>query len=427
MSAHPKISNAAGRKTFDIPGGIHPLENKQQSLQSPIKTSAIPEILTFPLSQHIGAPASAIVAVGDKVLKGQQIAKATGFVSVPVHASTSGVVIAIENHLVVHSSGMSAPTIVIKSDGKDEWLDHQGHADYKTLNKAELINIIREAGIAGMGGAGFPSAVKLNTRPDQEIKSLIINGTECEPYITADDILMQERADEIIQGVLILKHIVAPTVEAIIGVENNKPEGIAALRKAAEGTDIEIVTFPTKYPSGGEKQLIQILTGKQVPSGKLPADIGVVCQNIGTTVAIYKAVVHGEPLISRITTVTGGAVDAQNFEVLLGTSFQFLLDQANYQANKAARLIAGGPMMGFAIETGDVPIVKASNCVLAPTSKEFPDPTPAQACIRCGMCAEACPVSLLPQQMFWFAQAKDHDGLKDQHLMDCIECGACSF
>ncbi len=427
MSAHAKISNAPGRKVFTTPGGIHPPENKTQSLQKSIQQAPIANILTYPLSQHIGAPASPIVEVGDKVLKGQQIAKANGFVSVPVHASTSGTVIAIENRLIVHSSGMSAPSIVIESDGKDTWCELTPTPDFKQLEKSALVNIIREAGIAGMGGAGFPTAVKLSTRDDTTIESLIINGTECEPYITADDILMRERAEQIIAGVEILQYLINPTKETVIGVEDNKPEAIESLRKAAEGSNIEVVAFPTKYPSGGEKQLIQIITGKEVPSGKLPADIAVVCQNIGSTVAIYKAVTLGEPLISRITTVTGEAVDPQNFEVLLGTPMSFLLDQANYQSHNAARLIAGGPMMGFAIESTDVPIVKTSNCILVPSPKEAPDPPPAQACIRCGMCAEACPVSLLPQQMYWFAQAKDHEGLKNQHLMDCIECGACSY
>jgi Na+-translocating ferredoxin:NAD+ oxidoreductase subunit C len=415
-------------KVWDIHGGIHPAENKHQSVNTPIQKAPIPKVLVFPLSQHIGAPAEAIVNIGDKVLKGQMIAKAVGFVSVPVHASTSGEVIAIEDRPIPHSSGMSAPCIVLKSDGKDEWISHEGMPDYKNLAKPALIDIIRNAGIAGMGGAGFPSAVKLNTRPEQVIETLILNGTECEPYITADDILMRERADEIIQGTLILQHIVNPTKQTLIGVEDNKPEGIAALKKAAEGTNIQIVVFPTKYPSGGEKQLIQILTGKEVPSGKLPGDIGIVCQNIGTAVAIYHAVVHGEPLVSRITTVTGNAVKKQqNYEVLLGTPISTLLEASGYEEHKVSRLIMGGPMMGFTLLSQDIPVVKTTNCILAPTQAEMPAPPPAQACIRCGMCAEACPVTLLPQQMYWFAQSKNHDALKDHHLFDCIECGACSY
>lgn len=416
------------RKVWDIHGGVHPAENKDQSNQQPITAAGIPDELIFPLSQHIGAPAAPIVAVGDKVLKGQMIAEAKGFVSVPVHASSSGEVIAIEVRPIPHPSGMEGPCIIIKTDGQDEWIEHEGLNDYTVVEKSVLLDRIRNAGIAGMGGAGFPSAVKLATRDDKPIETLIINGTECEPYITADDMLMRERADQIIEGAKILRHLISPTKETLIGVEDNKPEGIAALKKAAEGTGINVVPFPTKYPSGGEKQLIQILTGKEVPSGGLPADVGIVCQNLGTTAAIFKAVTKGEPLISRISTVTGFACKEQrNFEILLGTPARYLLEKCGFNEKDCVRLIMGGPMMGYTIESADIPMVKASNCLLAPTAEEFPPPPPAQACIRCGMCAEACPVSLLPQQMYWFARAKEYEKLESHNLMDCIECGACSF
>jgi len=416
------------RKVWDIHGGIHPAENKQQSLQSPIQAAGIPPQLILPLAQHIGAPASPIISVGDRVLKGQMIAEAKGFVSAPVHAPTSGTVSAIESRLIPHPSGMSGACIVIDTDGQDEWLKHSGVEDFRSLSKMELIDRVRQAGIAGMGGAGFPSAVKLSTRDDKPIETLILNGTECEPYITADDILMRERAAEIIAGAEILRHLIKPSKETLIGVEDNKPEGIAALQKAAEGTGIEIVPFPTKYPSGGEKQLIQILTGKEVPAGGLPADIGIVCQNIGTATAIYRAICFGEPLISRITTITGEACSQpRNYEVLLGTPVQFLLDQSGFKKDDCIRLVMGGPMMGYTLQDTAVPIVKTSNCVLAPSVAELPPPPPAQACIRCGMCAEACPVSLLPQQMYWFARAQEHEKLEDHQLFDCIECGACSY
>ena len=416
------------REIWDIHGGIHPPENKLQSNQQAICSAGIPEQLVLPLSQHIGAPANPVVQVGDKVLKGQMIAEAKGVVSVPVHASSSGEVIAIEHRIIPHPSGMTAPCIVIKTDGKDEWVEHAGVEDYTALEKAQLVAMVRNAGIAGMGGAGFPAAVKLNTRADQAIETLIINGTECEPYITADDRLMQERADEIIAGTSILSYIINPKDSVLIGVEDNKPEAITALQKAAEGTNIEIVSFPTKYPSGGEKQLIQILTGKEVPSGGLPAQVGIVCQNIGTTVAIYRAIQHGEPLISRVTTITGFACEQQkNLDVLLGTPIQNLLDQCGFNDSDCPRLIMGGPMMGFSLESTQVPVVKTTNCILAPNTEEIPSPPPAQACIRCGMCAEACPASLLPQQLYWFARGKEYDKLKTHNLMDCIECGACSY
>lgn len=415
------------RKTFSFHGGIHPPENKHQSVRTPIADAGIPPELVLPLSQHIGAPAAPVVSVGDRVLKGQVVAEAAGFVSVPKHAPTSGIVTAIENRQIAHPSGHEARCVVIEPDGKEEWAEHTGVEDYTQMDRADLVNLIRHAGIAGMGGAGFPSAVKLSVHPDKKIETLIINGTECEPYITADDALMREFADDIIDGAQILRHIIGPE-ETLIGVEDNKPEGIAALKKAAEGTGVQIVPFPTKYPSGGEKQLIEILTGKQVPSGGLPSDIGVVCQNIGSTVAIHEAVMFGRPLISRVTTVTGNAVDEpQNFRVLLGTPMSYLLDKSGYQPSRNNRLIMGGPMMGFTVPSADVPIVKTTNCLLAPTEEELPTPPPAQACIRCGMCAEACPVSLLPQQMFWFAQGKEFEKLEQHNVFDCIECGACSY
>lgn len=435
------------RKTHNFHGGIHPPENKHQSVATPIADAGIPPQLTVPLSQHIGAPAQPVVSIGDHVLKGQVIAEPRGFVSVPKHAPSSGTVVAIEDRLVPHPSGHLAPCIVIETDGRDAWIEHNGTSDgdipgggtpdggtpgggtpdFTDMSKAELVERIRNAGIAGMGGAGFPSAVKLTLQPHVTIDTLIINGTECEPYITADDMLMRERAEQIIGGAKILRHLIEPR-ETLIGVEDNKPEGIAALRAAAEGTGIEIVSFPTKYPSGGEKQLIEILTGKQVPSGGLPSDIGVVCQNLGSAAAVYEAIVDGRPLISRVTTVTGKSVrHPQNFQVLIGTPMRYLLQRAGYEPERNNRLIMGGPMMGFTVPDPDVPVVKTSNCLLAPTEEEMPTPPPAQACIRCGMCAEACPASLLPQQMFWFAQGKEYEKLEQHNLFDCIECGACSY
>lgn len=414
------------RQIWDIHGGIHPPENKRQSTATSIQFAGIPAELTLPLSQHIGASAEPCVSIGEKVLKGQMIASAKGAMSVPLHAPTSGEVIAIEPRPIAHVSGMQAPCIVIRSDGRDAWIEHRGADDYLQLSRDELLERIRNAGIAGMGGAGFPTAIKL--RSQKPIDTLILNGTECEPYITADDMLMRERAVELIEGARILRHLVQPTHETLIGVEDNKPEAIAALQQAAANSGIEIVVFPTKYPSGGEKQLIQILIGREVPSGGLPADIGIVCQNVGTAVAVYRAVVHGEPLISRITTVTGNACrEPRNYEVLLGTPLSHLLTLSDFDATRCSRLVVGGPMMGYTVESDRVPVIKTTNCILAPTAAELPPPTPPQACIRCGMCAEACPVSLLPQQMYWFARGNEWEKLEAHNLFDCIECGACSY
>lgn len=415
------------RRVFDFHGGIHPAENKDQSLRGQIRNAGIPAQLVLPLSQHIGAPSRPLVQVGERVLKGQMIAEAGGYVSVPLHAPSSGTIAAIEERPIPHPSGLTAPCIVIDCDGHDEWIAHQGVADFRDCAATELLELIRAAGIAGMGGAGFPAAVKLAGKPGATISTLIINGTECEPYITADDILMQEQAAEILEGVAILRHILRPE-EVLLGVEDNKPKAIAALQAAAAGTDVEVVTFPTKYPSGGEKQLIEILTGKQVPSGGLPADIGIVCQNVGTAVAVADAILRGRPLISRITTVTGEAVaEPGNFEVLLGTPIQHLLDLAGFQPERCERLVMGGPMMGSTLPGPQVPVVKTSNCLLVPSVTELPAPPPAQPCIRCGLCAEACPASLLPQQLYWFARGKETEKLEHHNLFDCIECGACSW
>ncbi|MDJ0878315.1 MAG: electron transport complex subunit RsxC [Halieaceae bacterium] len=416
------------RKIWDFHGGIHPPENKHQSLTQPIRRAGIPAELVLPLNQHIGAPAEPIVEIGQKVLKGECVARPAGFISVPVHAPTSGTVTAVEERQVAHPSGLATECIVITSDLEDRWVEHAGIPDWTSADKATLLACIRDAGIAGMGGAGFPTAVKLGVNPrGGSIDTLVLNGTECEPYITADHVLMRERAEEVVAGTRILQKLVEPK-ETLLGVEDNKPDAIEALRRACEGTDMDVVVFPTKYPSGGEKQLIEILTGRQVPSGGLPADIGVVCQNMGTAVAVYRAVVHGEPLISRITTVTGEAVaQPGNFDVLLGTPMSFLLELSGFSADRLQRLVMGGPMMGFTIPDAAVPVVKTTNCILAPTEKELPPPPPAQPCIRCGLCAEACPASLLPQQLYWFSRGKEYEKLEAHNLFDCIECGACSY
>ncbi len=415
-------------KTWVTPGGVHPPENKHQSLTLPIGSLPIPEKLLVPLSQHIGAPASACVKVGQPVLKGQKIADATGAVSVPMHAPTSGTISAIEDRPIAHSSGMSAPCIEITSDGKDTWIEHTGIEDFENSSPQILTKIVADAGIAGMGGAGFPSAIKLSPGHMRPIDTLIINATECEPYITADDSAIRERAAEIVEGIGILSHILGNPSNILIGIEDNKPEAIAALQPHVADSGISVVSFPTKYPSGGEKQLIYILTGKELPSGTLPADIGVVCINIGTTYAIKRAVVNGEPLISRVTTMTGNACGInRNYDTLIGTPVSHMLAHSEFNEAACSRLVMGGPMMGFSLTSADVPVVKTTNCILAPSYSEIPDDEPAQPCIRCGMCAEACPVSLLPQQLFWYSQAEDHDRLDAHNLFDCIECGACSY
>lgn len=359
------------RRIWNFPGGIHPPENKQQSKGSAIRSVALPERLILPLQQHIGSPAKPVVMLGEKVLKGQMIAEANGVVSAHVHAPSSGTVTDIGDYPIQHPSGIKGSCIVIKPDGKDQWLPHEGIEDYKTVEPNLLLEKIRNAGIAGMGGAGFPTQLKLSPPAGTEIETLILNAVECEPYITADDLLMQERAHDIINGLLIMAYIVKAK-EILVGIEDNKPEAIHAMEQAALDTPVEIVVVPTRYPSGGEKQLIYMLTGKEVPSNALPAHIGVICQNTGTAYATHRAVVHGEPLISRITTLTGEAFAKKgNVEVLLGTPISHLLAEARADIDNMSRLIMGGPMMGFSITNIEVPVVKVTNCILASSKDEL--------------------------------------------------------
>lgn len=415
------------RPGYRFHGGIHPPERKTLSSEVPIRPVPLPDQLVLPLNMHLGAPARPVVNPGDLVRKGQTIALGHGPVSSPVHAPTSGKIVAIGAHAVQHPSGLQAPCITIATDFQDSWGERTPLPDWRNLPPAEVIRHIREAGIAGMGGAGFPTSVKVSLRENQRIQHLIINAVECEPYITADDRLMRERAEDILQGIQVLEHILQP-LKTIIAVEDNKPEAIAALQQAARGTGIRIRPVPTRYPSGGEKQLIQLLTGKEVRSGSIPAEIGVVCQNVGTAYAIWRAVAHGEPLISRITTLTGEALARPgNYEVLLGTAVANLLTAAGIDTNHTGRLIMGGPMMGFTITDTSIPVVKTSNCIIAATAEELPEPEPELPCIRCGACAEVCPVNLLPQQLYWYARAGELERSQHYNLMDCIECGACAW
>ncbi|RDE19472.1 electron transport complex subunit RsxC [Motiliproteus coralliicola] len=416
-------------RIWSFHGGIHPPENKQQSLLKPLRQAPIPPQLIIPLQQHIGAPATPLVEVGERVLKGQAIAEPSGHVSIYQHAPTSGIVSHIGNYSVPHPSGMEGLCIQIDTDGKDEWIEHQGVEDFRSLEKPALAEMIRCAGISGMGGAGFPTEIKLHLADDHIINTLIVNAVECEPYITADDMLMRERAAQIIGGIEIAAHLIKPT-HCLIGIEDNKPEAAIALTQAARASEIEIevVVVPTKYPSGGEKQLVKLLTGVEVPYGKIPADIGIVVQNVGTMSAVNQAVKQGKPLISRITTLTGDALDSPgNFEVLLGTPVEFLLQQAGLNPMSLNRLVMGGPMMGYTLSDTSVPVVKTSNCVIAATEEEFPQAPPAQNCIRCGQCEQVCPAELLPQQLHWFAKGKEFDKAQSFNLMDCIECGACAY
>ncbi len=418
------------RKLWHFPGGLHLPDNKAMSTGRPSGQSAIPQRLIIPLQQHIGAPAKPLVAVGDRVLKGEMLAKPEGYVSAPVHASSSGTVLAIEEHPVPHPSGLSAPCIIIETDGEDRWAELAPHPDYRQLDPSELRNIIRDAGIVGLGGAGFPAFIKLNPGSRVAIDTLILNGAECEPYITCDDMLMRERAEEVIYGARIMRHALQAK-QCLIGIEDNKPEALAAIQDALAHIDdksIEAVQVPTRYPTGGEKQLIKILTGKEVPSQGLPIDIGIVCHNVATAASVHRAVDLGEPLISRLVTITGhGAAEPQNVEVRIGTPIAGLLEQAGGVNTAPHRLLMGGPMMGFELKNAELPVIKTTNCLLLASAEDSPERGPGRACIRCGACAEVCPALLLPQQIYWYARAKDFDKAQDYNLFDCIECGCCAY
>ncbi|MGR5380291.1 electron transport complex subunit RsxC [Vibrio harveyi] len=412
---------------WDFPGGVHPAENKKQSNKTELVHAAIPSEIVLPLKQHIGKAGNLLIAVGDTVLKGQQLTASDSGFTVPVHAPTSGQVTAIEPRTVAHPSGLSELCAVITPDGNDAWCEKTPVADYTQESADALIDVIRLAGISGMGGAGFPTAKKIQSGIART-EILIVNAAECEPYITADDKLMQEHADELIQGIEIVEHILKPKL-TIIGIEDNKPAAIKALEQAAMNKDIVIRVIPTKYPSGGEKQLIKILTNKEVPSGAIPADIGILVQNVGSLYSIKRAVIDGEPVVNRIVTLTGKTFkQPRNVWTLLGTPVQALLDEFGYKADKKLqRLIMGGPMMGFTLPHAQVPITKTANCILAPKRREIASDQHEMECIRCSQCAEACPASLLPQQLQWYAKSQEYDKLEELNLKDCIECGACAF
>ena len=413
-------------KIWDFPGGVHPPERKHLSNDSGINNCPLASTLYIPLKQHIGAQGELIVQQGDLVKKGQALTKPTNGLSLPVHAPTSGRVVDIIMHVSAHPSGIVEPTLVLETDGLNQQFEALPLLNWQQQSQAEISQHIQNMGIAGLGGATFPTYVKAASKANIDV--LIINAVECEPYITSDDALMREHADDIVIGCQILAHAIDAKL-TLIGIEDNKPEAIAAIELACKTADnIEVRVVPTKYPSGGEKQLIQLLTNQQVPSGGIPADIGIVVQNVGTTYAVKQAVVDGLALTQRVVTVTGESISKpQNMWVPFGTTIKHLLEHTGFTADKDQRVIMGGPMMGFNILDADTPVVKATNCILAAGEYYLPMRSHEQACIRCGDCAAACPAELLPQQMLWFSKAKDHEKLDEYNLFDCIECGACAY
>ncbi len=408
---------------FRFPGGVKPASNKEVSAHAPIRFASLPERLIVPFRQSATGSAAIQVKAGERVLKGQPIGAAEGPFGTAVHAPTSGIVTEIAAHPLPHPSGLAAPCAIIEPDGAETWVDRIP-LDPFAADPESLRARIRDAGIVGLGGAAFPSHVK--ARPS--VDTLIINGAECEPWITCDDRLMRERAAEIVAGARILGRIMHAK-RILFGVEDNKPEAAAALRVAlgeCASASCAVASVPTLYPAGGEKQLIRVLTGIAVPYGKLGPDFGVQCFNVGTAYAVARAVLHGEPLISRIVTLTGNVNSPGNFEVLIGTPIDTLLSLAAPRAD-TDRVVMGGPMMGFPLPDLGAPVVKACNCLLAMSPTLFPPLPPKQPCIRCGACARACPMILQPHELYWYSRSKNFGKAQEYHLFDCIECGCCAY
>lgn len=431
MNARNKtVLHESDEGVWNFHGGIKLPGHKAMSTQTPISPVPTCERYIIPLNQHIGVDGEILVSKGDRVLKGQMLASAHGMVSAPIHAPVSGRVESIAEHAFPHPSGLAGLCITIENDFKEEWIAREILGDdYIHHSSHDLRSIVRDTGIVGLGGAAFPAAVK---QTEVGIETLIINGVECEPYITCDDMLMREHASSIVKGAEIITHIIKAE-KCVIAIEDNKPEAIEAMTHAVAENDLAnmiVKTVPTIYPSGGERQLIKVITGKEVPVNGLPADILVLCHNVATSYAIYKAVYYGEPLISRITTVTGhGVASPQNIEVNIGTSIQACIEHCGGYRDDAKALIMGGPMMGLTLETDEMPVIKATNCLLVTTTEDIslPTSTAHMPCIRCGKCVDVCPANLLPQQLYWYAGSKDYDRAIEYNLFDCIECGCCAY
>jgi Na+-translocating ferredoxin:NAD+ oxidoreductase subunit C len=414
-----------GLKTF--PGGIHSADCKIYAKNSPIETFPLPDKVIIPFSQHIGAPAKPVVKVGDTVKTGELIAEAGGFVSIPMHSSITGKVKKIGRF--PHPSGNMQFAIEITRTGDvDEWIDLIDEPDYTNISPDEIKNRVREAGVCGMGGAGFPTHVKLSPPPDKKIDVVIINGVECEPYLTADYRLMLERSDEIIHGLKIFMQTTGAT-KGYIGIEANKPDAIALMKdKLKQEKNINVVGLQLKYPQGAEKQLIYACTKRKVPNkGGLPMDVGVIVQNVGTAIATYEAVRYKKPLIERVITVTGKIVNKpKNLQARIGTLFNEMLDCCEGTNEDIEKIISGGPMMGFALSTLMTPMAKGSSGLILMNRKEA-KLDQEHTCIRCCSCVDVCPMNLLPSQIASNTKYDDWEAARKAGAIDCIKCGCCAF
>ncbi|MFW5440653.1 MAG: electron transport complex subunit RsxC, partial [Methylophilaceae bacterium] len=413
------------KDVFNFHGGVHPPGNKAQSTQLSIGQLPLPEKLVLPLRQHIGNIPKITVSIGDHVLKGQLIAEAEGTVSAAIHAPTSGAITVIEEAIIPHPSGLPDRCITIEPDGKDTWIERKPQ-DWREGNLMDLITSIRLSGIVGLGGATFPTQIKLRTNGKSTIHTLVINASECEPYITCDDMLMRERSEQLVLGIEVAQRLLGAT-KVIIGIEDNKPEAIHAVQAATANCDVEVKVVPTLYPSGDARRLVHLVLGKEVPHDKRSTEVGIQVFNVATVLALYRYFEFGEPVLSRVVSMTGNVNQPQNFEVLFGTPLPHLVKAAGGAKADTSHYIMGGPMMGFDLPSEDVPITKAANCIIAASPTLFEPVPPAMPCIRCARCADACPVSLQPQELYWFAKADNFEKAQDYKLFDCIECGACSY
>ncbi len=414
-------------KTETFERGIHPHDSKELTAHNPTEKARIPKRVVIPLSQHIGAPAKPEVAIGDLVKKNQMIGLASGFVSAPVHASISGKVIAVSDFL--HPSGKMIPSIVIESDEKDEGISLKENPDFLNLSPDEIKTLIKDAGIVGLGGAAFPTNVKLSPPKEKPIEIVILNGAECEPYLTADHRLMLEQPEEIVNGLKLIMKSVGVT-KGYIGIENNKPDAVEAMKNAAANEpEIEVQALTVKYPQGAEKMLIKAITGREVPGkGGLPMDVGVIVQNVGTALAVYEAARFGKPLTERVVTVTGrGVREPKNMMARIGTLVSELVEQCGGITEDAVKVISGGPMMGFAQWSLDVPVVKGTSGILIQTQDDFISSEEYSACIRCGRCIDVCPMGLNPSMLSVYSEKGFYEETKEYNLFDCFECGSCAY
>jgi electron transport complex protein RnfC len=409
-------------------GGVHAEEHKAETSALPIVSDfPLPKKLFIPLQQHVGKPAEPLIMVGDKVLKGQLLAYSQGLISAPVHAPSSGTIVDVNDYPAPHPSALPIRMIVLETDGKDEWIKTQTVDDPFQLSPEEISLRVGAAGIVGLGGATFPTAVKLNMGRENQVDTLIINGSECEPYLCCDDRLMQERADRIIDGVRLMLHGME-TKHAVVAIEDNKPQAFAAMQAAAEAfPTVEVRQIPTRYPMGWDRQLIRFITGKEVPAGCRSSEVGVTIHNVGTAYAVHKAIRYGQPLLNRVVTVAGGAVKRpMNVEVPFGTLISELFDFCEVDLSETARIVMGGPMMGDSLPHTAVPTVKATSGILAMTQNELKSGE-EQPCIRCASCVSVCPAGLRPLDMANNIRVNQLDAAVDLGLKDCISCGCCSY